>query len=197
MAGAISGFADNSHCGESRRESSVDPRDALSESASSCGSCNGGGRQFQSIGSCGSCNISSCGSCNRGKLQLQAISSRGSCNGRAIPLTAYEIRTGLRLTDFACQPVGFSLANHRHWREDESIVQDDSAILGVIRTLSRTLWNFDGEGIAVTCLIISTRPALRPAINRQTGLISFTQEHYLAWRGCRVWQYVTKSYPLN
>lgn len=77
------------------------------------------------------------------------------------------------------------------------MIEDDSAILGVVRTVSRTLWCFDGVGIGVTCLIIATRPALRPIIHRKTGLISFSQEHFLAWRGCKVWQYVTKSYPLN
>ena len=157
MAGAISGFADNSHCSESRGEGSVDPWDALSKSASSC----------------------------------------GSCNGRRIPYTAEEYQTGVRLTRFACHPVGYQLENHHHWRADESIVQDDLAILGVIRTETRTLWCFDGVGVAVNCLIISTRPALRPTIHRKTGLISFSQEHFLAWRGCNVWQYVTKSYPLN
>lgn len=131
MAGAISGFADNSHCGESRGEGSVDPWDALSKSASSC----------------------------------------GSCNGRRIPHTANEHLTGLRLTRAACHPVGYQFENYHLWSEDESLIEDDSAILGVVRTVSRTLWCFDGVGIGVTCLIIATRPTLRPIIHRKTGLI--------------------------
>lgn len=122
--------------------------------------------------------------------------SAGAVNGRAIPYTVRESRYSKQLT-WACQVAGFSIQNFSHWAKDEELCSDDPSILGVVRTHAKELYSFDGEGAGVTFLSITTRPALRPEIHRQTGTFSFTQEHFLAWRGNTRWQYVTKSYPNN